>query len=342
MTGGGGPTTAEIAGEMPRAEPVDTIGAFGQLQRESMILIRQQAEQSCRPSRKGVALWGVFGLLLGVCIYFTATGETSRLLHAISDMGFIGALILVVIYAITMVMIVPVGGTILNLAAGALYGAVVGYAVVVVGCAVGAALCFWLGRGSLKDWVRGKVANNDTVTRLCRMMGGSSSQRDAFTIVLVSRLPPVMPFALINYAYAITDVSFPVFIVATSIGVSPACFLEAYIGYLIGDLAEVIGDSDTTSQTGGTEGDSADVKAAKEMQLAVGAVLTVVSTVVLVILGNRMYRRLEAAEEGRTSTTGGAGDLNQSMYSDSNNASKGGGIAATAASPLKEGLVSGD
>ena len=52
----------------------------------------------------------------------------------------------------------------------------------------------------------------------------------------VARLPPVVPFALANYAFAITDVSFPVFFIASAVGVTPACIAEAYLG----DLCQVL------------------------------------------------------------------------------------------------------
>ena len=51
-----------------------------------------------------------------------------------------------------------------------------------------------------------------------------------------------------------------------------------------------------------------DTESAEELQLVVGAVLTVVSTFVLVVLGNRMYRKLLAAEEEANGDNGDVED----------------------------------
>jgi uncharacterized membrane protein YdjX (TVP38/TMEM64 family) len=60
----------------------------------------------------------------------------------------------------------------------------------------------------------------------------------------VGRLPPVVPFALANYAFSITDVSFSIFFTASAIGVTPACIAEAYLGALCSSFQEVFSDPD--------------------------------------------------------------------------------------------------
>jgi hypothetical protein len=128
---------------------------------------------------------------------------------------------------------------------------------------LGAALCFVLGRQVIQGWVREKVSRNGPVARLCAMMGAQTlSRRDTFTIVVVSRLPPVMPFALTNYALAITDCSFSTYFVGSFVGVSPACVLEAYIGSLCDDLAEVFGLDGDAAESYGLDADAGNSLAA--------------------------------------------------------------------------------
>ena len=244
------------------------------------------------PSREGGMVWGVIGVLLLVSIYFTMTGQVQRLLNAVRDLGFFGAVVLVVVYSFCMVILVP--GTILNVGAGFLYGTLGGYVVTIFGCMIGAVLCFALGRGVLQGWVRDKVAEHGPVARLCKLMGTSQmSPRETFTIVLVSRLPPVMPFALTNYAFSITDVSFPVYFFGTLLGVTPACLLDAYIGSLCDDLSAVL-RSEAEDSDGSASGE---MKTAKQFELVVGVVLTIFATTVLVVYGNRVYVRLQAQAE---------------------------------------------
>jgi uncharacterized membrane protein YdjX (TVP38/TMEM64 family) len=245
------------------------------------------------PTREGAMVWAAIGLLTAVSVYFTMTGELGRLLKAVQDAGLAGAILLILVYAVCMVILVP--GTILNVGAGFIYkSAFLGYVVTILGCMLGAVACFALGRKVVQRWVQEKVAENGPVARLCKLMGASQmTERETFTIVLVSRLPPVMPFALTNYAFAITDVSFPVYFFGTLLGVSPACLLDAYIGSLCNDLASVLG--------GGEEADGSDdgagLEKAKQFEIVFGVVLTIFATTVLVVHGNRVYSRLQAEAE---------------------------------------------
>ena len=51
---------------------------------------------------------------------------------------------------------------------------------------------------------------------------------EAFYLVLALRLIPFVPSGLITFAAAVGRISFPVFIVASSLGKLPALFIEAY------------------------------------------------------------------------------------------------------------------
>ena len=247
------------------------------------------------PTREGCMVWVLVGVLAIVIIGFAVKGDVQRLLDAVRTSGFSGGVVLVLVYAICMVVLVP--GTFLNVGAGFLYGTFWGYLVTIFGCMLGAVLCFALGRGVLQSWVRDKVAEHGPVARLCELMGTSSqmSKRETLTIVLVSRLPPVMPFALTNYAFSITDVSFPVYFGGTLFGVTPACILDAYIGSLCDSLSAALAgghaDSDDMSASG------AAMETAKQVQLVVGVVLTIFATTVLVVYGNRVYVRLQSQAE---------------------------------------------
>ena len=276
------------------------------------------------PTREGWLLWGTIGCLSLVFIYFmvhagsAAVAELNRLLQAFADWGLAGAILLILVYAVCMVILVP--GTILNVGAGFLYGTFYGYVVTLLGCMLGAVLCFGLGRKVIRSWVQEKVSQSGPVARLCKLMGsrGQRGQRDTFMIVVVSRLPPVMPFALTNYAFSITDVSFPAFFWGSFVGVTPACLLDAYIGKLSKDLGAALGGGDLPEEGTGSGTMSSDNKhemeSAQHLQLVMGIVLTVFATSVLVVYGNRVYTRLLAeqaesegtdgdAEEGQTTGT---------------------------------------
>ncbi|MBU6430416.1 MAG: VTT domain-containing protein, partial [Cyanobacteria bacterium REEB65] len=60
---------------------------------------------------------------------------------------------------------------------------------------------------------------------------------EGWKIVLLTRLSPVFPFNLLNYAFGITEVSLKDYFFASWIGMLPGTILYVYAGSLAGDLA---------------------------------------------------------------------------------------------------------
>jgi len=60
--------------------------------------------------------------------------------------------------------------------------------------------------------------------------------REGLKIVLLTRLSPVFPFFLLNYAYGVTGVSLKDYAIA-SVGMIPGTVTFVYIGSLAGNLA---------------------------------------------------------------------------------------------------------
>ncbi|MGF1566533.1 MAG: VTT domain-containing protein [Nodosilinea sp.] len=62
--------------------------------------------------------------------------------------------------------------------------------------------------------------------------------REGFKIVLLTRLSPVFPFNLLNYAFGITGVGLKDYALG-SIGMIPGTVMYVYIGSLAGELARI-------------------------------------------------------------------------------------------------------
>ena len=59
--------------------------------------------------------------------------------------------------------------------------------------------------------------------------------------MFLTRLSPVFPFNLLNYAYGLTSVSLRDYFFASWVGMIPGTILYVYIGSLSGDLARAAG-----------------------------------------------------------------------------------------------------
>ena len=92
-----------------------------------------------------------------------------------------------------------------------------------LGEALGAGIAFLLYRKGFKKTVERKLDAYHKVKRLI-----DAENKEAFYLVLALRLIPFVPSGLITFAAAVGRISFPVFIIASSLGKLPALFMEAY------------------------------------------------------------------------------------------------------------------
>lgn len=169
----------------------------------------------------GVALLGV---LLPVRDLLT------RALAGVEELGALGPLALAAIWIPACVLLLP--GSILTLGAGAVFGVAVGVVAVSVGSTLGASAAFWVGRTLAREWVERKVAHLARFGAIDRAV-----RREGFKIVFLTRLSPVFPFNLLNYAYGITAVRFRDYVLASWMGMLPGTILYVYLGAAARNLA---------------------------------------------------------------------------------------------------------
>jgi len=151
----------------------------------------------------------------------------------IDGLGAWGPLAFVAAYAIAAVAFVP--GSLLTLAAGALFGLGRGVAIAFVGATVGATLAFLVARYAARARVEQAVRGDARFAAIDRAIG-----RDGRRIVFLLRLSPIFPFNLLNYGLGLTTVRLRDFVVA-SIGMLPGTLLYVYYGKLAGDVAALAG-----------------------------------------------------------------------------------------------------
>jgi uncharacterized membrane protein YdjX (TVP38/TMEM64 family) len=162
--------------------------------------------------------------LLAAAAWFAVTRGAS----AVADlrdwtarMGTGGAVVYAVVYAASTVALLP--ATLLSAAAGVLYGPLWGIAVVWSGAVLGAVVSFVLGRALSRTAVE-------------QLAGGRTAALDAFlarrgtVAVLIVRLVPLFPFALVNYGSAVTAVTFRQYLAGTALGILPGTAAYVALG----------------------------------------------------------------------------------------------------------------
>lgn len=147
----------------------------------------------------------------------------------VDSLGSLGAIAFIVLYILATVAFLP--GSILTLGAGVVFGVFFGSLYVFIGATLGAIAAFLVGRYLARDWVAQKIAGNQKFTAIDQAVG-----KEGFKIVLLTRLSPIFPFFLLNYAYGVTGVSLKDYAIA-SVGMIPGTIMFVYIGSLAGNLA---------------------------------------------------------------------------------------------------------
>lgn len=160
----------------------------------------------------------------------------AKILSRVESLGNWGIVFFVLTYILACVLCLP--GTILSVAAGFLFGIVKGYVAVALGSVLGASSAFWIGRTVGRDWIRRKVEGNAKFEAIDHAVA-----QNGFKIVLLTRLSPVFPFNLQNFAYGVTGVSFRDYFWASLAGMAPGTVLIVYVGSAMKSLAEVFAGS---------------------------------------------------------------------------------------------------
>lgn len=162
-------------------------------------------------------------------------------LQWIDNLGSLGAIAFIALYIIATIAFLP--GSILTLGAGVVFGVVWGSLYVFIGATLGATAAFLVGRYLARGWVASKIAGNKKFAAIDNAVG-----KAGLKIVLLTRLSPIFPFNLLNYAFGITGVSLKDYFIG-SVGMIPGTIMYVYIGSLAGNLARIGTEAQPTNPT---------------------------------------------------------------------------------------------
>lgn len=112
------------------------------------------------------------------------------------------ALIYIVVMVIASV-VLAVPGVTFAIIAGAIFGPWWGTLLCVLSATLGAIAAFLVGRFFLQDSLRDQIAKNRYISRLLF----DKSTKNEMMVLMITRLVPLFPYNLQNFAYGITDIS---------------------------------------------------------------------------------------------------------------------------------------
>ena len=124
-------------------------------------------------------------------------------------------------------------GTPLTLLAGLAFGPVLGTLYVMVGATAGLTLAFLVARYAARGLVASWVGENERLSRL-----DGEVERQGWRILVVTRLVPLFPFNLQNYAYGLTKIGLGTYVLVSAICIIPGVVAYTFAGGSVtsGDL----------------------------------------------------------------------------------------------------------
>lgn len=203
----------------------------------------------------------------------------------IEGLGTWGPVMFAAIYVMATICLVP--GSLLTLAAGAIFGLAVGFVTVSIAATTGAAFAFLISR----YFARAKVEAMAKSSAKFRAVDDAISE-GGWKIVGLLRLSPAIPFNWQNYLYGLTKIRFWPYVLTSWIAMMPGTFMYVYLGHVAG------------ATSGGGEKSTA-----QWVLLVVGLVATISVTVHVTRLAKRQLKvqtELQAsndhADDGRESS----------------------------------------
>jgi uncharacterized membrane protein YdjX (TVP38/TMEM64 family) len=145
--------------------------------------------------------------------------------------GYLHTFLLV--YTLSVVLLFPC--MILQVMSGALYGFWMGMVVSWLATSAGQSLAFLLGRylfrPTVKQYLHSTWPSFPAID--------AAIKKEGFKLVCLLRLSPVLPYNILNFALAVTPVSFLVFSAASAFATIPWTALYVYLGTFSTDLMEL-------------------------------------------------------------------------------------------------------
>jgi uncharacterized membrane protein YdjX (TVP38/TMEM64 family) len=140
----------------------------------------------------------------------------------IDALGAWAPLVFVAAYALGAVLFLP--GSVFTIAGGVLFGPWLGTLLNLIGATLGATAAFFIARYLASDWVAARAGG-----RLGKLIHGV--EREGWRFVALTRLVPLFPFNLLNYALGLTRIPALQYVLASFVCMAPGALAYTWIGH---------------------------------------------------------------------------------------------------------------
>lgn len=141
----------------------------------------------------------------------------------VSSFGITAPLVYIGFYIVATLFFLP--GLPITVLSGIAFGPVWGIIYVWVGATIGVSLAFLIARYVARELIESWVTDNAQFRKIDEKV-----EQEGWRILMFTRLVPIFPFNLQNYAYGLTKIKFPTYALVSSIFMLPGTIAYVQIG----------------------------------------------------------------------------------------------------------------
>jgi uncharacterized membrane protein YdjX (TVP38/TMEM64 family) len=164
----------------------------------------------------------IAGILLGLIgiVHFSGLGQNIRLENAtilrdwVAGFGPAGPVVYILLYIAACLLLVP--GFPITIFGALAFGPVLGTVFTSIGSTLGAAAAFITARYAARNMVENWLGDNETFRRIDRGV-----EKQGWRMLMVTRMVPLFPFNLQNFAYGLTRISLGTYVLVSWISMIP-------------------------------------------------------------------------------------------------------------------------
>lgn len=181
----------------------------------------------------------VLAAIVAVIVFVRMSGisqylEPEKLRALFAGFGVVAPLVYIGFYTVAPALMLP--GLPISLAGATVFGPVWGVVYTIIGATLGACVAFLIARYAARDWVERRLVGS----RWSRL--DSETEQNGWKAVAFTRLIPLFPFNLLNFAFGLTKISFLQYALATFIFMLPGTiafitFSSSLLGLLKGRVS---------------------------------------------------------------------------------------------------------
>ncbi|ADL06880.1 TVP38/TMEM64 family protein [Thermosediminibacter oceani] len=172
---------------------------------------------------------------LGVVQYLSLE-NTAKLKDWIAGYGALGPVIYIALFVTACIFFLP--GLPIGVLGGVAFGPVKGALFASIGATLGATAAFLIARYAARSMVESWVEKNPQLKKL-----DEGVRQQGWRMLMITRLVPIFPFNLQNYAYGLTDIPLLTYIVVSFLCMLPGTIAYTFAGGTLtsgGDIKKIL------------------------------------------------------------------------------------------------------